>query len=214
MLLCAYTSARPATIIEAYRRPIEELGNNADTFQVSCKEPDARRDSLKYKDVNIFKVRDPDSPSATMLVMIIKLRLHKGSRHAGAAPCYILYERDDNLAFCPILHVLALAFADHAFKSDWLRSPCDIERINVPEFLMSVPLEWKDEMQAIPLLRNSCRSSYGTECSPNAGLPYVIANMHTVRLGKSAGFKENFNLYSLRRGAGEAIDSKDRNNLP
>ncbi|KAF1349750.1 hypothetical protein BDV97DRAFT_295949 [Delphinella strobiligena] len=188
MLLCAYTSARP------------------DAFQVSCTDPDARRDSLKYKDINIFKVRDPSRPAATMLVMIVRLRLHKGTRHAGAAPCYILYERDDNLAFCPILHVLALAFADRAFKSDWLSSPCDLDSIQVPEFLMSVPLEWKDEMKEIPLLRKSCRTSYGVECSPNAGLPYAIANMHTIRLGQSAGFKQSFNLYSLRRGAGEAID--------
>ena len=39
---------------------------------------------------------------------------------------YVLYERWDNLIFCPILNMLALAFADGAFKEKGIQKPEDI----------------------------------------------------------------------------------------
>lgn len=61
------------------------------------------------------------------------------------SPIFVFHERDDNLAFCLILQVLALAFADGAFASEHIQTPADLDRIPVPSYLQCVPLEWKDE---------------------------------------------------------------------
>ncbi|KAI9854148.1 MAG: hypothetical protein M1813_001355 [Trichoglossum hirsutum] len=45
---------------------------------------------------------------------------YEGQGKQGSRPKFMFHERDDNLAFCPILYVLALAFADNAFASEWI----------------------------------------------------------------------------------------------
>ena len=117
-------------------------------------------------------------------------------------PKYVFHERDDNLAFCPILHVLSLAFADQAFLSPWLQEPKDLYTFRVEDDrgLESLPLEWKPDMLDLPLLRRATDTAapwkYGEARAPNA------------RLGTALGFKDPFHFYALRRGAGEAIDGK------
>jgi hypothetical protein len=61
ILLVMSTTARPSTLIEG-------CGYN---------------DSLKYKDIEVFKVWDPDAPSEQVLLMRIDLRLYKGRRNKG-----------------------------------------------------------------------------------------------------------------------------------
>ncbi len=64
ILLMVYTSARPGALVE---------GNGYyDT-----------NDCLKYKDIEIFKVRDPEMPSRNILIMMVTLRLMKGKRNKG-----------------------------------------------------------------------------------------------------------------------------------
>ena len=64
ILLMVYTSARPGTLVEG--------SGYYDTD-----------DCLKYKDIEIFKVRDPEMPSRNILIMMVTLRLMKGRRNKG-----------------------------------------------------------------------------------------------------------------------------------
>jgi len=65
ILFIVYTSARPGTIVEG--------GGYRNT-----------NDCLKYKDIELFKVRDPEDTSKHILIMKIRLRLMKGKRNKGA----------------------------------------------------------------------------------------------------------------------------------
>ena len=64
ILFMTCTTARPATLIEGcgYHNSNE------------C---------LKYKDIEIFKVRDPTYPEQQVFLMKVTLRLMKGKRNAG-----------------------------------------------------------------------------------------------------------------------------------
>jgi hypothetical protein len=61
-------------------------------------------------------------------------------KHVLHSPKFVFHERDDNLAICPILHVLALAFADDAFESEWINCPKDLCTFQIPSHLQSLPL--------------------------------------------------------------------------
>lgn len=117
-------------------------------------------------------------------------------------PKFTFHERDDNLAFCPILHVFALAFADQAFESEYLQRPQDLHsfRVNDDRGLLGIPLEWKSSMLEMPVFRKATDST--------EGWTYDEARAHVSRLGRAAGFKDPLQFYQGRRGAGEAIDGK------
>ena len=57
------------------------------------------------------------------------------------------HQRHNNLAFWPIVHVLAVALADGAFKDDAVHKPEDLYDFNPQQnrVLSSIPIEWKDE---------------------------------------------------------------------
>ncbi len=121
----------------------------------------------------------------------------------------VFHERDDNLAFCPVLHVLSLAFADQAFRSRWIRKPADLFSFDIQEErgLQAIPLEWKDDILATPLFRKGERAVSWYQTSATSGWTYHDARNAIVRLGKGAGLKNPLAMYDGRRGFGEAIDS-------
>lgn len=65
ILFCSGTAARPGTVIEGGGYYDED-------------------DALKYKDIKIHLVRDPDRPSMKSLLMLVTLRLMKGYRNRGS----------------------------------------------------------------------------------------------------------------------------------
>ena len=58
------TSARPGTLVESsgYMR---------------------HNDALKYKDIELYMVKDPEDPKGQVLLMRVKHRLNKGRRNKG-----------------------------------------------------------------------------------------------------------------------------------
>ena len=92
LLLMAYTGVRPAGVLETYRgRTREEAGKDDDPdLLISDKDPDSRPDSLKYKDIQLFKVRDPNGQH--VLMMIVTFRLMKNSRNKGLP--YVQFRHD------------------------------------------------------------------------------------------------------------------------
>jgi hypothetical protein len=85
-LLIAYTAARPGSILEASKlKTLEDADIGDDpAFLLSVKDSDALPDCLKYKDVQLFKIGDESGSGASILVMVITLRLMKGMRNKGA----------------------------------------------------------------------------------------------------------------------------------
>lgn len=119
---------------------------------------------------------------------------------------FVFYERDDNLSFCAILHVFALAFADSAFESEWINCPDDLSTFSVPSHLMAVQLHFHEHMQEIPLCRRAVRLDGQLVTSPTKALQYTTIHHQNVRLGEEAGFKDRFTFYNGRRGGGEGIN--------
>jgi hypothetical protein len=64
---------------------VEEASLGDDpAFLLSVKDSDALPDSLKYKDIQLYKIRDECSHGEDILVMIVTLRLMKGIRNRSA----------------------------------------------------------------------------------------------------------------------------------
>ena len=116
------------------------------------------------------------------------------------------HERDDTLAFCPILQFLALAIDDNAFEAPELKSPEHIYRIKVSRPRNSLHLRWKESILDTPVFRRSVHSADGIRTSSNMALPYDTLNAYMKRSGRSAGFYEDFKPYCIRRGTANAVD--------
>ncbi|KAI9785817.1 MAG: hypothetical protein M1816_008209 [Peltula sp. TS41687] len=141
-----------------------------------------------------------------VMVMEIDVVLMKGKRNKGNPTTYVIHEQDDNLAFCPIIHFLAIAFADNAFDSEKISKPEDIYNLQVPTNLNSIQIKWKPDMQDKPIFRRATRTADGIRISLDKALAYDTCNKNLKRLGRSAGFSDNVTLYCLRRGVANVVD--------
>ena len=117
-----------------------------------------------------------------------------------------LFHEDTNLAFCPITHFLALAFADEAFAAPDLVSPEQLFKLNVIAGLNEQPLPWKKSMRNIPLFRRSVRTKDGVQILPDQALPYSTYHPSLTRLGFATGFSEITTTYCLRRATANAVN--------
>jgi hypothetical protein len=119
----------------------------------------------------------------------------------------VCHERDETLAFCPILQFLALAIDDDAFEIPELKSPEHIFQIKVNRLRKSLHLRWKESILDTPVFRRSVRAADGIRTSDNMAMPYDTLNTYMKRLGRSAGFREDLKPYCIRRGTANAVDS-------
>jgi hypothetical protein len=85
----------------------------------------------------------------------------------------VFHERDDDLAFCPILHVLALAFAKDAFTSNY---PEDLQTFQVPSHLQSLLLRWKESMLEILVFQCAVSEEGQIITSPTKAFQYATIN--------------------------------------
>jgi len=208
LLLCAYTSSRPGALVESSADGIRGSG-----------------DALRYRDVKLTLIRNPVAGEKDVLVLEITLLLMKGKRHmkepyvlrrAGAdivgceltidSTTYVLHEQDDNLALCPVLHFLALAFSDNAFKAPDLDCPEAIYQMKVPEPRQAIELEWDGEILNKCIFRRAEKGVSGMKISDRV-LPYYSISKHFRKAGQDAGFRENLTPYAIRRATGNAVNS-------
>ncbi|OJD24725.1 hypothetical protein ACJ73_03904 [Blastomyces percursus] len=155
MLITAYTSSRPGALIKS-----------------SCVQ--GSNDALRYRDVVLHVIPNPEEPGRHVLVMEVILMFMKGKRNKSQLTTYIFHERDDNLALCPILHFLALALADRAFEAQGINSPEDIFHIEVPPYQNSLQLRWRSGMLDIPVFRRTVHTAHGVRISPDRALPQSV----------------------------------------
>jgi hypothetical protein len=100
-----------------------------------------------------------------------------------------------------------LAFDDDAFLSPFIKNPEDLLAIHIADHRNGMPIEWKSSMMETPLLRRAVRTPQGLITSPTKAAQFNATRKYNLRLGKSAGLEKPFRFYTLRRGAGEAINS-------
>lgn len=122
---------------------------------------------------------------------------------------FVFYEHDF-LLFCSILHMLSLAFTDHAFDSDDIESIQDIYNHKIPAFKESTTLRWKDEWIPRPIFRRACSTTSGLVTSSVKALPYASYASQMSALGSGAGFRAGVTAYAFRRGAAQVVNSESK----
>ena len=100
---------------------------------------------------------------------------------------YVLYERRDNPMFSPIMNLLALAFADSAFKESGIKKPEDLFSLEIPHFKESLAIQWKPECLETPTFR---RQVNDTICN-STPFTFTDFNYSIKRLGFLVGVPSN-----------------------
>jgi hypothetical protein len=117
-----------------------------------------------------------------------------------------LFHEADFLIFCPITHLLSLAFPDKAFEAKGLDSMEKIYSLRITNGLRCLKLHWRESILKTPIFRQAVRSHTGYETSPKKALTYATFHHYIERLGTVTGFEEKLTGYCLRRGAGNVVD--------
>lgn len=210
MLMTAYTLSQPGALIES-----------------SCIH--SSNDALHYRDVVLRILLNLEEPEHHMLMMEVSLKFMKGKWKIRSVcwtwnealstrtrvltrdrTTYIFHEQDDNLALCPILNFLALAFTDDAFDSGQIQLVEDIFWVYVPLYCKSLKIQWKPQRLDVPVFCRADCMLFGACSSPDCVLQYNAFNQLCQQLGCYAGLEDPLTPYCIRRGTAGAVDDIDR----
>jgi hypothetical protein len=111
------------------------------------------------------------------------------------------------LQYCPILHIVALAFRDNAFENERL-TPDLIWKLEVPKWLPSLPLRWKKDKLRLPILRRMCQTANGPGIHSSLPMTYNHSRMALQDIGKGLGYEDELTHYCFRRWAANAINRR------
>ena len=114
---------------------------------------------------------------------------------------------EDNLSCSVVLFILALAFADNAFKNKF-QGAQDIYNLVVPPNEDRIRLRWDEKWVSRPVFRDVEQSAGRKRISNTESLQYNKHRQHFVRLGRTCGFEKNLEWYDLRRGSGKKLTGK------
>ncbi|KAI3097945.1 hypothetical protein CBS147333_9183 [Penicillium roqueforti] len=160
-------------------------------------------DSVCYRDIELFYLRDPQS-KRDVLCAVIEFRNLKG-RPEGADGTKFFMHGDYQLAYCPITQIISFAFRDGAFVNAEL-TPELIWRLRVPKRSSSLPLHWKPEVLNMPLLRRFNRTTCGYELHPSLPMTYESSRRALQELGRDARFENDIGHYNFRRWAANEVN--------
>jgi Protein of unknown function (DUF3435) len=113
----------------------------------------------------------------------------------------------DDLAFDPIIRLLACAVADRAFAND-INSMEQLFRLRTTKEDPHPQLCWNADSLKRPIFREAVKTVRGWETSPDKGLTYATLRRHLNRIGEHTGFEQMLNPYNIRRGVGNAVESR------
>ncbi|CEJ91512.1 Putative FluG domain-containing protein [[Torrubiella] hemipterigena] len=212
ILLQAYTATRPRVF--AYKKLSKKaihdhyFGSEDEDIMNEAEEWDSNEDDFKticYKDVRLILLKNPDG-GRDLPALEVTLRYTKGWERRENPKTFIFYEVDD-LLFDAVLHILALALLDRAFKSK-IRTVHDFYKIKVPPPRHSLEFEWRVEILNVPIFRQAMLTSDGTiRTSDHEALRYHTYLYYLQRLGLVTGLMQILNPYCIRRGAGEGVEA-------
>lgn len=167
--------------------------------------PDALIGKLLYKHVEFQLLPPASSDERSRLGLVINLVNVK--RSAGISePKKFGFHEETTLLHDPVLHMMALALADGAFKNGFT----DLEQVYglvVPKDADRLRLVWKEEWQNRPVFRDVV-SAYGTRVSLEKALPYAKTRGHLIRLGRALGYAKKLEFYDIRRGSGKKLNGR------
>ena len=189
LLFLAYTGARPGAIVESGTAGIRGSG-----------------EAMLYRDLKL-KLLQP-SDGCPLLLLELTIRLDKGKRKRPSPKTITLYENRQCPALCPIVHFLALAFADNAFHPDLTErglSPTNLHSFVNVEGRTTLEFKFREDILAIPVFRFWHSTLRGIEVHPNRPLPAHNLNRESKRLGEQAGLPHPFRPYCLRREVGTQL---------
>lgn len=109
------------------------------------------------------------------------------------------------------MFLLGLLFADRAFDrvdgEEVLVSASQLTRLRIRDQCNELRLQLDPMIDDVPVFRMSERSLNGIGISPSNALPYSTLEPWVKRMGVITGIKQVTRPYSLRYGAGSALDS-------
>ncbi|KAI5814744.1 hypothetical protein BZA77DRAFT_389010 [Pyronema omphalodes] len=163
------------------------FGPNMLDKQVWERDSSSRR-VLKYKDLNLSLVRD-NSGTGTILVLEVQQMYLVGDEHAETPVTYMLYEVRNSPMLCPVLNMIALAFADNAFKEAGITRPEDIYDIQIPISLDKLSIEWKPEIMETPVFQDATIEPEDVVVDSDAW-SFTGFDHYLERLGLISGYPE------------------------
>jgi Protein of unknown function (DUF3435) len=104
---------------------------------------------------------------------------------------------DFQLAYCPILHIVSLAFRDNVFRNENL-TPDIFWKLRVPERLGDLPINWKEDMLGVPVLRRMRVTPAGVNVDPRWPMILVSGNSALEHTEEDLGFKNALTHYNFR----------------
>ncbi|KAF1813182.1 hypothetical protein P152DRAFT_308236 [Eremomyces bilateralis CBS 781.70] len=148
------------------------------------------------EDIELFYLRNPEG-GRDVPCAIITFRNLKG-RPEGSDGTRFFMHCDYLLTYCPILHIVAMAFRDGAFENERL-TPELFWRLRVPKRLPSLPLRWKKDKLKFPVLRRMKQAPYGYEVDQFLPMKYDSSNSALKHIGEGLGYEDLPTHYNFRR---------------
>ncbi|KAJ5938275.1 hypothetical protein N7466_001409 [Penicillium verhagenii] len=188
-----------------------ELGLFLQLAGLTTNRPQAILD-LRYRHIQVSLLRDPQG-GPHRIVIEFTFEFTKEWLGAKEANTYILPEIifDPSLVLSPHVFLLGLLFADRAFDrvegEEILVSASQLPRLRIRDECNELRLQLDSAMDDVPVFRMSERTFHGIGISPNRPLPYSTLEPWVKKIGVITGIRQVTRPYSLRYGAGTALDN-------
>ena len=138
----------------------------------------------------------------------MKINLEHVKRSAGRSdPKIFAFHEEDVLLHCPLLYLMALAFADNAFENGF-SSPESIYKLVVGAKTDRVRLLWKNEWCERPIFRDVQHTRKGDRIANDKALQYAKERNHFIRLGRSCGYAKKLEFYDLYRASSKRLNGE------
>ncbi|KAK2595006.1 hypothetical protein QQS21_007260 [Conoideocrella luteorostrata] len=161
--------------------------------------------TITYGDIKLILLKNPEG-GRDLPAMEVTLRHTKGWEKRENPKTFIFYEVDD-LLFDAVLHLLALAFLDHAFEAN-IQTVHDFYKVKVRPPRRSLEFDWRKDIRHKPIFRQAVLADNGSvQTSDTEALRYHTYLYYLQRLGFVTGFMQILNPYCIRRGSGEGVEA-------
>lgn len=180
-------------------RPAEILRTNQAGTAATCS------DALRYGDID-WTLSRSDGGDVT-LDCAVTFRLLKGGREDPSkvkVAALLMNWREPML--CPVTPLLALALSDKIF-SDFETAEQILKAGDLLEPGKSIKLHIKPDKESLFVLRRIIHQQQSYTSHSQEPLAYGTVNKRIAAIGAHAGFLNKVNLYDLRRGTANALDS-------
>lgn len=225
MLFSAFTGTRPGVLVSNVSS--SKRSESRSDIPSSNQEPQ-RLHTVCYKDIQLYLLQNTDDTHRDIWVAEVEFVNLKGRKEGDDgyvsrksrnslsdlnildSTIFMMHE-DDQLAFCPITHIVALAFADNAIESGGdVLTPDNFWKFKVPLHLSVFRIQWRKDKRNTPLFPHVGHDGHTFSPDFKKPMSYEIAHSSLQRLGRTAGFRYPIKSYCFRRWVANETNSKYR----